>query len=119
MFLAAYGDVFMFLAAGIVFVLGSFVASWCLRPQKPSPEKLTTYECGETPIGSSFIQYNVRYYLIALVFVVFDVEVLFLFPWAVAMKACGLAGFIEVLVFVLILGAGLVYCWRRKVLEWL
>lgn len=114
-----YSYVLLFLIAAIVFVLAAFITSWCLRPHKPSPAKLSTYECGEPASGTSFIQYNVRYYLVALVFVIFDVEVIFLIPWAVAFRNYGMAGFIEAAIFILILLAGLAYAWKKKVLEWL
>lgn len=119
MLINTYSSVLLFLAAGTVFVLGSFITSWVLRPHKPSPQKLSTYECGEPAKGTSFIQYNVRYYLFALAFVIFDVEAVFLLPWAVVCKDFGLFGFIEAVVFIFILLAGLVYAWKKKVLEWL
>lgn len=109
----------LFLAAGTAFVLSSFAVSWCLRPAKPTPEKLSTYECGEPATGTSFVQYNIRYYLFALAFVVFDVEVIFLLPWAVVFKDFGMAGFIEAAIFIFVLLAGLAYAWKKRVLEWL
>lgn len=119
MLISDYSYVLLFLAASMVFVLGAFVTSWCLRPHKPSQEKLSTYECGEPTRGTSFIQYNVRYYLFALAFVIFDVEAVFLLPWAAAFKGCGLFAFVEALIFIFILLAGLIYAWKKKVLEWL
>lgn len=119
MLISAYSYVLLFLAASVIFVSAAFITSWCLRPSEPSPEKLSTYECGEIPTGSSFIQYNVRYYLIALLFVIFDVEVVFLLPWAVAFKNLGVFGFIEAAIFILILLVGLIYAWKNKILEWL
>ena len=86
MLVNTYSSVLLFLAASTVFVLASFVTSWVLRPHKPSPQKLSTYECGEPTKGTSFIQYNVRYYLFALAFVIFDVEAVFLLPWAWSAK---------------------------------
>lgn len=119
MLIASYSCALLFLVASAVFVLAAFATSWCLRPSKPTHEKLTIYECGEPATGSSFIQYNVRYYLFALAFVVFDVEAIFLLPWAAAFREFGLAGFIEAAIFILILLAGLAYAWKKKVLEWL
>ncbi len=119
MLINSYSYVALFFCAGVIFILAAFITSWCLRPHKPTPEKLSTYECGELPRGISFIQYNVRYYLIALLFVIFDVEVIFLLPWAGAFKNCGVFGFIEAFIFILILLVGLIYAWRKKVLEWL
>ena len=95
-----------------------------LRPHNPLPEKLTTYECGERPIGQAWSQFNVRYYIFALMFVIFDVETVFLFPWALRLKAFALHGlgpfvFIEMMVFLLILVLGLAYAWRKGVLKWI
>jgi NADH-quinone oxidoreductase subunit A len=89
-----------------------------IRPQKPNPIKADTYECGVETIGASDIQFNARYYLIALAFVIFDVEALFLFPWAVSIGAVGIAGFVAAAIFILILGFGLVYDWAKGGLEW-
>jgi NADH-quinone oxidoreductase subunit A len=89
-----------------------------LRPRRPSRVKLQTYECGESTVGSSWIQYNVGYYIFALIFVIFDVEVVFLFPWAVAFKKLGLFALIEMFIFLAILIFGLVYAWRKGALKW-
>jgi len=82
------------------------------------PERRTTYESGMEPIGGAWIQFNIRYYMFALVFVIFDVETVFLYPWAVAFNQLGLLAFIEALVFIAILVVGLVYAWRKGALEW-
>ena len=119
MLIDSYSYVLLFLAAGVVFVLLAFITSWFLRTQKPSQRKLSTYECGEVSSGTSFVQYNVRYYLIALIFVIFDVEVAFLLPWVVCFKSLGMLGFVEVVIFILILLFGLIYAWKNKALEWL
>lgn len=119
MLIDSYSYVLLFFAAGVVFVLAAFIASWFLRTQKPSQRKLSTYECGEVSGGTSFVQYNVRYYLIALIFVIFDVEVAFLLPWAVCFKLLGFFGFVEAVIFILILLFGLIYAWKNKALEWL
>lgn len=91
-----------------------------VRPKRPDPEgvKTSTYECGMETFGSSWIQFNFRYYYFALLFVIFDIEAVFLFPWAVYFKQLKLFGFVEMLIFILILVVGLVYAWRKKVLEW-
>ena len=119
MLIESYSYAGLFLAAGVVFVLGSFVTSWLLRPSKPTPQKVSAYECGESTTGTSFVQYNVRYYLFALMFVIFDVEAVFLLPWAMVFKEFGLFAFIEAVIFIFILLVGLVYAWKKKVLEWL
>ncbi len=89
-----------------------------IRPQRHDPVKDATYECGVETVGDALGQFNVRYYLIALLFVVFDVEVVFLYPWAVAYRQLGLFAFVEAVIFILILVVGYVYAWRRKALEW-
>jgi NADH:ubiquinone oxidoreductase subunit 3 (subunit A) len=110
---------------GLGFAALSLGVSWLLRPKAPRPEKLTTYECGERPIGQAWSQFNVRYYIYALIFVVFDVETVFLFPWAVRLRYftqelhLGAIMFVEMLVFILILVLGLAYAWRKGVLKWI
>lgn len=113
-----YGYVGLFLIFGIAFVAGAFIVSWLLRPRDPNPLKNAPYECGEIVKGTSWIQFNVRYYLIALVFVVFDIEALFLIPWAVVFRELGTIAYIEMMVFVLILIFGLIYAWKKGALEW-
>ncbi len=108
----------LFLGVGVVFVAGGFIANWFARPSKPSERKSSIYECGELPVGTSWIQFNVRYYLFALIFVIFDVEVVFLFPWAVVFKQLGLFAFVEMVVFIAILVVGLIYAWRKGILKW-
>jgi NADH:ubiquinone oxidoreductase subunit 3 (subunit A) len=90
-----------------------------LRPSAPDPIKLETYECGVETEGDSWVQFNFRYYLIALLFVVFDVEVVFLYSWAVAFPGQLVAGFVEAITFIAILVVGYVYAWRKHALEWL
>ena len=113
-----YAIIGIFLILGIGFVLFAFFAAKLLRPHRPSKIKQQNYECGETPIGSSWIQYNVGYYIFALIFVIFDVEVVFLFPWAVAFKKLGLFALVEMFIFLAILIFGLVYAWRKGALKW-
>ena len=113
-----YGIILLFLILGIAFVASAFVVSWLLRPRDPNQVKQSTYECGEVVKGSPWIQFNVKYYIIALIFVIFDVEILFLAPWAVIFHELGMAAYIEMVVFVLILVFGLVYAWKKGALEW-
>ena len=89
-----------------------------IRPEMPDPVKSDTYECGVETEGDSWVQFNFRYYLVALIFVVFDVEVIFLYSWAVAFPDQLLIGFIEALTFIGILVIGYLYAWRKKALEW-
>ena len=89
-----------------------------IRPDAPDPVKSDTYECGVETEGDSWVQFNFRYYLVALIFVVFDVEVVFLYSWAVAFPDMVVVAYIEALTFIAILGIGYVYAWRKKALEW-
>lgn len=101
-----------------LFVFGGLFFSRLLAVRRPGAVKDSPYECGEKPIGSAQIQFNVGYYLIALLFVVFDVEAAFLYPWAVAFREVGWMGLLEVGIFIAILIVGLVYAWKKGVLEW-
>lgn len=105
------------LACGLVPLL-ALTASKLLRPSTRGPEKRTTYESGMEPVGGAWIQFNIRYYMFALVFVIFDVETVFLYPWAVAFNTLGLLAFVEALIFIAILVIALVYAWRKGALEW-
>jgi NADH-quinone oxidoreductase subunit A len=131
--LADYYPVFLFLALLIAFVLGTLFASQLfhvlgLKPYKPTPVKLMPYESGMDPVGTARMQFDVKFYLIAILFLVFDVELLFLYPWAVVAhsdgagpgwrEAFGRIVFWEVLVFIASLGVGYVYAWRKGVFKW-
>jgi NADH-quinone oxidoreductase subunit A len=120
---ADYGYVAIFLIIGVAFAVATLIASAILqrllKVYKANPEKLSTYECGEQPIGQAWSQFNVRYYLFALIFVIFDVETIFLYPWAVRFKSLGFFGYGEMLVFIAILFVGLLYAWRKGVLKWI
>lgn len=109
--------IFAVVAGALVFI--TLQISRLLRPNLPSAAKLTTYESGIDPIGTGWQQANVRYYLFALLFVVFDVEAVFLFPWAIVFERLGTQAFVEMLIFIAILALALLYAVRKKVLEWL
>jgi NADH-quinone oxidoreductase subunit A len=116
-----FGTVLTFLILGFVFV--SLLIGALIRPNNPSKEKLTTYECGEIPVGRGWLNYNSRFYIIALIFVIFDVEVAFILPVATVYrnwvdKGAGMLAFVELLIFALILFTGLVYLWIRGDLNW-
>jgi NADH-quinone oxidoreductase subunit A len=114
-----YIYILFFFGVGIAFVGGAFIASWLIRPPaSQDPVKLAPYECGEVVKGTSRVQFNVRYYLFALIFVIFDVEVLFVVPWAVVFKQLGMMAYIEMLIFIFILTLGLLYAWKKGALEW-
>ena len=108
----------LFLIVGLLIPVSAIAAAWLLGPKKPNPIKQTTYECGIETVGESWVQFKAQYYIFALVFLVFDVETVFLFPWAVKLGQLGLFAVIEGIIFILILIAGLVYTWRKGMLEW-
>jgi NADH:ubiquinone oxidoreductase subunit 3 (subunit A) len=117
-FLTAHSGILSFLAVVVAFLAVNLLAWWAIRPSRFSEEKLTTYECGENPVGSAWVQFNIRFYVFALIFIVFDVEAVFLLPWAVVYRELGLLAFVEGLVFIAILVVGLAYVWRKGDLEW-
>ena len=107
-----------FLLVSIVLALLLVTIPKWLAPKEPNVLKSSTYECGELPIGQPWIRFRVAYYVIALLFVVFDVEAVFLFPWAIIAKKIGVFGFVEMAIFIAVLVLGLAYAWRKGVLEW-
>ena len=117
--LLQFANVLVFLGVGVLFLSVSLLLSSLIRPSKYSEEKLIPYECGENPVGSPWIQFNIRFYVFALIFIIFDVEVAFLVPWAVVFKKLGMFAFIEGLIFILILGVGLAYVWAKGDLQWI
>lgn len=114
----SYLPVVIFALVGIAFVAGTLLFSKLIRPSASTTEKLQTYECGVEPVGDAWGQFNAHYYLFALLFVVFDVEAAFLYPWALAFRKVGSYAVAEMLIFVALLAVGLVYAWRRGALEW-
>jgi NADH:ubiquinone oxidoreductase subunit 3 (subunit A) len=117
-FLSAHAAIGVFLAVAVGFLVVNLLVWKVIRPSRYSEEKLTTYECGENPTGSAWIQFNIRFYVFALIFIVFDVEAVFLLPWAVVFRELGPLAFIEGLVFIAILVVALAYVWRKGDLEW-
>jgi len=107
-----------FVVLGTIFVVATLTASWLLSPKKPSPEKSETYECGVAPIGPPWVQFRAGYYVYALLFVIFDIETVFLYPWALVYGLRGWYVFFEMIVFVVILVAGLAYAWKEGALSW-
>ncbi|UII33093.1 NADH-quinone oxidoreductase subunit A [Fulvivirga ulvae] len=126
--ISAFGEVLIFIIGGLIFIIGGLVTSWIVRPERPNEEKLQTYESGEQPLSSAWVRFNFRFYIIALLFVLFEVEIVFLFPWATVFgraelveQTNGLWGWfalIEMVVFVLILALGLAWAWAWGYLEW-
>ena len=113
-----YAVVALWFFFALAFPVSAFVLAALLRPRRPNPVKYETYECGIESEGGSWIKYNFKFYLYALVFVIFDVEAIFLFPWAVAFRQLKLFGFIEMAIFVIILVVGYLYAWKKRALEW-
>lgn len=126
--LSAFGYAFLFVLTGIVFPAIGLLVAKIVRPNRPNEEKLTTYESGEDPVGTAWGQFNIRFYLVALIFVLFDVEIVFLFPWATVFGDAELHAqtnglwsvytFIEMGIFVFLLLLGLAYAWRKGFLTW-
>lgn len=126
--ISAFGEVLIFIIGGLLFIVGGLLTSWIIRPDRPNEEKLQTYESGEQPLGSAWARFNIRFYIVALLFVLFEVEIIFLFPWATVFgraelieQTNGLWGWfslIEMTVFVLILALGLAWAWVKGYLEW-
>lgn len=108
----------IFFIGGVIMVGVGILASSLLAPKSSNLQKDEPYECGVPTQGTSWIQFRVGYYLFAILFLIFDVETVFIFPWAVVMKKVGLAAFIEILIFLIILGLGLLYAWKKKALKW-
>ena len=108
----------LFFVVGLIIPVGAIAMAWLLAPKRPNSIKQSTYECGIETVGDSWVQFKAQYYIFALVFLVFDVETVFLFPWAVKLGQLGLFAVMEGILFILILIAGLVYTWRKGMLEW-
>ncbi len=116
--LTDFGRILIFFIIGVVFTAGGIITAYMIRPNRNYAEKLTSYECGEEPVGSSWVKFNIRFYVIALIFLIFEVETVFLFPWAVAYREIGMFAYVEALIFLVILGVGYVYVWKKGDLEW-
>ncbi|PKL81560.1 MAG: NADH-quinone oxidoreductase subunit A [Ignavibacteriae bacterium HGW-Ignavibacteriae-3] len=116
--LTEFGKILIFMMLAASFVVVVFIISKLLSPNRPTKEKYLTYECGENPQGSPWVKFNIRFYVIALIFLIFDVEVVLLFPWAVTYKEYGFYGLAVGLIFLLVLGLGMAYEWRKGDLEW-
>ena len=117
-FLRSYLTVAVFAALGGLLVAAMLGLSRLIQPRHPTPEKLISYESGVDPVGGGWSQSHVRYYLYGLLFVMFDVEAVFIFPWAVQLTILGAFGLVEMIVFIVILALGLLYAWRKGVLRW-
>jgi len=120
-YLTSHAAILAFLVVAVGFLVVNLIVWKILRPSRFSEEKLTTYECGENPTGSAWVQFNIRFYVFALLFIIFDVEAVFLLPWAVVFRELSHEGplvLMEGLVFIAILAVALAYVWRKGDLEW-
>jgi NADH-quinone oxidoreductase subunit A len=122
-FEANYGYIALLLIVAITFAASLIIIPFILSrlgiiPRKPDPVKTSTYECGMETVGKSWVQFNFRYYFYALLFVIFAIETVFLYPWAVHFKQLKLFGLVEMLIFIFVLAVGFVYAWRKGALEW-
>ena len=111
-------SIFIMIALGAGFALTSVLLSGLFGPRRPTPEKAAPYECGMPPVGDARERQSVKFYLVAMIFLLFDIEVAFLYPWAMALRELGWSGFIQVVLFIGLLLAGYVYVWRKGVLDW-
>jgi NADH-quinone oxidoreductase subunit A len=117
-YFGSYGVVLAVVIAGALLVAVAFTAARLIAPSRPSREKLLTYECGIDPVGEGWSQSQIRYYVYGFLFVIFDVESVFLFPWARVFVTLGYTAVVEMAIFIGILGVGLLYAWRKGVLRW-
>ena len=117
-YLTRYFPILLFIVVALVFGVAVLLLSYLVRPKYPEPEKLSTYECGSEPFSDARMPFPVRYYIFAMLFVIFDIEVIFLYPWAVVFTKIQLIGLIEMLVFIGLFLVAYVYAWRKGALEW-
>ncbi|MEK6748160.1 MAG: NADH-quinone oxidoreductase subunit A [Pseudomonadota bacterium] len=113
-----YVPILIFLVLGVLFGVVPLLANFVLGPHKPDAEKLSPYECGFEAFEDSRMKFDVRFYLVAILFIIFDLEIAFLFPWAVVLDEIGMFGFMAMVVFLLVLVIGFIYEWKKGALEW-
>ncbi len=117
-FLNEYLSIIIFLAMALILSIGFIFVNFVFSPHKPDPEKLSTYECGFEPFNDSRMEFDVRFYLVAILFIIFDLEIAFLFPWAISLGNIGLFGFTSMMIFLFILTIGFIYEWKKGALDW-
>ena len=117
-FLNSYFSIVLFLFIAVGLSVGFIVLNFILSPKNPDPEKLSAYECGFEPFNDSRMEFDIRFYLVAILFIIFDLEIAFLFPWAISLGNIGLLGFISMMIFLFILAVGFVYEWKKGALDW-
>ena len=117
-FLTDYLSIIIFIFIALALSIGFIAINYAVSPKNPDPEKLSAYECGFSPFSDSRIKFDVRFYLVAILFIIFDLEIAFLFPWAVSLGNIGLLGFYSMMAFLFILTVGFIYEWKKGALEW-
>lgn len=117
-YLTRYFPVLLFIFIALAFGVVTLIISYLVQPKYPEPEKLSAYECGSEPFSDARMPFPVRYYIFAMLFVIFDIEVIFLYPWAVVFDKIGLIGLVEMLIFIALFLVAYVYAWRKGALEW-
>lgn len=117
-YLSRYFPILLFVGIAMAFGVVTLVLSYVVQPKYPEAEKLSAYECGSEPFSDARMPFPVRYYIFAMLFVIFDIEVIFLYPWAVVYGQIGLFGLVEMLVFIALFLVAYVYAWRKGALEW-
>ena len=117
-FLSEYLSIIIFLFIALALSIGFVAVNFAFSPKNPDPEKLSAYECGFEAFSDSRIQFDVRFYLVAILFIIFDLEIAFLFPWAISLGKIGLFGFISMMIFLFILTVGFIYEWKKGALDW-
>ena len=117
-YLTKYFPIFLFIFTGLILGILTLLVSYFVQPRYPEPEKLSTYECGAEPFSDARMPFPVRYYIFAMLFVIFDIEVIFLYPWAVVFTKIGIVGLVEMLIFIWLFVVAYVYAWRKGALEW-
>ena len=117
-FLNDYFSIIIFLIIALILSCAFIIINFVFSPSKPDPEKLSAYECGFEPFNDSRMEFDVRFYLVAILFIIFDLEIAFLFPWAISLGTLGLLGFSSMMIFLLILTVGFIYEWKKGALDW-
>ena len=117
-FLSEYFSIVLFFFIALVLSIGFIFINFVVAPSNPDPEKLSAYECGFEAFSNSRIQFDVRFYLVAILFIIFDLEIAFLFPWAISLGSIGILGFFSMMSFLFILTIGFIYEWKKGALEW-
>ena len=117
-FLKDYLSIILFLIIALGLSVAFIVINFVLSPKKPDPEKLSAYECGFEPFDDSRMEFDIRFYLVAILFIIFDLEIAFLFPWAISLGSIGLLGFCSMMIFLFILTVGFIYEWKKGALDW-